>query len=182
MTKIEVDSVFGSNYLELLSFAKEVTKKKRKNFDAEIVLSELYLLIDKKKETFESGIDLVNFSKGFIRNEVVFFNSKTNRNERNKNANFEDFDNFNHAENWQDFKIKINEHEQEVTMEVVLDLYKKKKENVINKRLLEMYMSGQTCRGIAEKFGISKSEANREIVKMKKDVLTFAESLKKVII
>ena len=184
MTKTTVDKIFTLKYNELFAFTETAIKQRRKNFNSENVIAELYLKLVKKKETFKNENEILQFSRGFIRNEVNLFNSTTNKNERTNVElfGFEKVENFIGAESWQDFKIKIHDHEQEVTMEVIIDLYKKKEDNKINQRLLEMYMNGQTCREVAEILGISKDAANREILKMKKDILIFGKSLKKVII
>lgn len=75
MNQNELSISFTNNYIELEKYATKLVKQKQKQLDPSIILSELYLHLDKYKEEIIDDTTLIAYSKKFIKSNISWYNS-----------------------------------------------------------------------------------------------------------
>lgn len=196
MTKEEVDKAFTERYSELLKIAKGMLVKARKNYEVEGVVAEAYLHVQRDREQL-AGPEMVGvFAIKYMRDEIKWTESGLNRREklasvdmdyvyrynqdledRSRLTNFEKLELIAYRKDLQDYESKVETERRETAIKVLIQHYAATEKNILKRKVFEVYGKGaNTCRRMADVFGISKTRACQMLEEMYADVQSFADA------
>ena len=167
MRKLTIDRYVNDNYKLLLKVANDFIRRKQRNYDAEIVVSEAYFHVIKCKERIETLGQLQSYFISKINLEVSKQNSSINSMFKERNCELigiERQDEYNHLliEN----EIKRNSQKAQILS------YRINEKDTFNKIVFDAYFEKRhrTVRGFASYFNLSKQTANDLINEMKTNI------------
>tara|TARA_R110000772_G_scaffold382_3_gene1367 strand:- start:1903 stop:2433 length:531 start_codon:yes stop_codon:yes gene_type:complete len=171
MTKKQIDSVFSEKYEDLLKVAGDFIARKGKTYDPQDVLTDCYFKCLEKRESIDTEKGCFYYAKKFIKNEITWFNSFTNKQQKAGGVEFEKLENcLSSIEKEEDLQLNWS-----LLSSMSADIVLK---NGKYKEILRLYLEGKTtCREIGDALGASEQTGMRRLAGMKKEVKNAAETL-----
>lgn len=170
MMKNTIDKFYSQHYDHLLKVATDLVGYYKKKYEPETLVHNAYEYLVNKKDTIQDESQIEIWSLQFIKMQVQWWNSETNRMERLISGNEEM--NLNEMEYMGQVDMKnIDEIKHR---KKVIDIYRNGIATKVQERILEAYLDKgiKTVRGLAEHFNIPNSSAHVRLKEIKRQINT----------
>jgi hypothetical protein len=170
MMKDTIDKFYSQHYGHLMKVASDLVRYYSKKYEPEILVHNAYMYLINKKDRIQAPEQVEIWSLQFIKMQVQWWNSETNRLERLISGELEL--NVNELDFMQQINMKNMEeinHKRKV-----IEIYKKGIATKVQERILEAYLDKgiKTVRGLAEHFNIPPSSAHHRLKEIKSQLNT----------
>jgi hypothetical protein len=168
--KDTIDKFYSRHYDHLLKVATDLCVYYRKNYDPETLVHNAYLYLVNKKDKVQAQEQVEIWSLQFIKMQVQWWNSETNRMERLITGSEEM--NINELEFMG--KVDVKRIDDINHKRKVIEIYKNNVATKVQERILEAYLDKgiKTVRALAEHFEIPNSSAHVRLKKIKAQIAT----------
>ena len=174
ITKHNLDKYFTSLVPELEIIVKGICYKKFKNYDPFVVINEAYIHAIQNIESIHSEHQAERLIKNYIKQNIVWYNSKINKLER-VNDNLSDTPYIKELDEDDDLEAKIEIELWLTERKVILQMYRKQLKDMEKRRLFDAYfLEGiQTGLALAIYFNTNKDYASKRIRELKAEIRHF---------
>jgi hypothetical protein len=174
MTKSDIDTFITENYKFLHTIAKGMSYKRRRKYDAAILITEAYEHCLKHADKIQDENQLQRWLIAKMSFECNFSKSKTSTDNILQSMEFvgDCYDNDN------DLDYKLNSDLREMNAKGLIISYHIKQKDPVKRIFFEAYYikGHSTVRSIAKHFNLSNAIAHQYIKQMQLDVRAFAEN------
>jgi hypothetical protein len=168
MQKSQIDNYVNENYQLLLKVSSDFVRRKKRNFDPEIVISEAYIHVLKCKDKIETIGQLQSYFFSKINLEICKQNSVTNYQFKERHSELIGIE----RQEENNILLEIEHDIKRNSQKAQIEAYRLNLKCSIKKIIFEAYFVKRyrTVRDFAKYFNLSKQTANDLINEMKNEI------------